>query len=436
VQQEESRLQILTAKERIYVRNNEPEGFIQAFEEWAALKTDAPAYSLTAAALQALSLAAGDQVTLPGIFSDSPAFLNLFILVVGPSTTMRKTTVLNYIRSLLPKNQQTHADYIFFLDDVSTQAFNKAAAEAGKAKAPLLFSVDEVSGLFGEVRRKNSYLQNFDKTLCRVYDHSPIMIHRTNSKLEVESGAFISIFAASTPDPLMEVLNSDNVESGLLPRFLIFDVRDAERGERHSLMDRRKNDESWLEQKEVLKEFLYQIAKYRANGMQDGTDVYGYATFQTTTIEINDQALQRLDAIDNQFSSEVGKDSTSWGAIKGRAFWHIFKLSGLYALSRAGLDAVLEIDDVLHAAALVEDTVSDLARMQEEVGANPHERKVNAALAMLDGAANKRLPQSTITRRLVLSGREASDLLGTLYARDQVVVEKNPQGKPYWIRKL
>lgn len=424
--------EILTTSEHKLLAKHPETGFLPTFESWAGLKTDAPSYTLKAAAFQALSLACGDTVVLPGLFSDAPTYMNLYIMVVGPSTTMRKTTVLNYVRGLLPKNQQDGSDYITFLDDVSTQAFNKTMADAGKRKAPIVLSVDEVAGLFEVVRRKNSYLAGFDKVLMKAYDHSPVMIHRTNSKTESETGAFVNLFAASTPDPLMEVLNGDDVESGLLPRFLIFDARDVVRGERLSLMERKRRDDDWLATRDRLKGFLYTIAKSRADGVIDGLDEYGNANYPTTVIDITMEALERLDAIDKLWTKEAATDPTGWGAIKGRAWWHIVKLSGLYAVSRAGLAAEVELIDVLRAAWLVETTVGDLARMQEEVGSNALERQVNEVLTLIASTRNKTMAISAITRRLNMSARDFRELSGTLVLRDLVVTEKDPEGKPVW----
>ena len=423
-------VEILTADEHRLINKTKEKGFIVDFERWAAMKTDAPSYTLRAAALQALSLAAGDQVTLEGIFSDAPTYLNLYVMVVGPSTTMRKTTVLNYVRGLLPVQQQDKSDYITFMDDVSNQAFNKVMADAGKKRAPIMLSIDEVAGLFEVIRRKNSYLAGFDKTLMKAYDHSPVSIHRTNSAIDAPNGAYVNIFAASTPDPLMEVLNGEDVESGLLPRFIIFDARETQRGRRISLMERKKHDAEWLKKKGELQDFLYSIAKGRADGVPNGADQYG-PTYPSTIIGMSDEAMERLDAIDAVFDAEASKDSTAFGAIKGRAFWHIVKLSGLFALSRAGRNAKVELIDALRAALLVESTMHDLALMSQEVGANKQERNIKEVLKIISETKDQRIAQAVIARRLTLSGRELIDLRGTLIGRG-LITHTKIDDTPYW----
>ena len=94
---------MLKPKERDEVegKNKPHTGFVQDFADWAARKTDAPPYTLRAAGLMALSLAAGDGVVVQSFFGGN-LHLNLYMLVVGPSTIVRKTTVHNFIKDLMP----------------------------------------------------------------------------------------------------------------------------------------------------------------------------------------------------------------------------------------------------------------------------------------------------------------------------------------------
>lgn len=409
-------LLLLTDKERQLIETpggiKVPVGFIEDFGKWASRKTDAPKYSLKSAALIALSCAAGDMVVLPSFVNDEPTYLNLYIMLVGQSTVLRKTTVLGYVRDLLP----TVGDELItkVLDDVSPQALNKTLAACGSTMSPVLMHLDEVAGVFEVQKRSGSYLKGLDKILLKAYDHSPIHVLRTQSSIDVPQGAFISIFSASTPDPLMEVLESSDVSSGLLPRFLIFDARDADRGVRRSLMARQADD-SWGEETARLKSFLEGISAARIRQLI--TPEY------RTVIPFSDDALKRLDDLDAVIYREAGKESTSIGAMKGRAFWHVVKLGGLFALSREGLDAQVEVVDILRAMHLVEETLQDLASMAEEVGSNRLERRIAEVVNMLGQAKNHTVPQAQIAKRMKLDWREAGDILRTLQLRGEVLVD-------------
>lgn len=421
---DEQTITILTDDERRTVSDTPEGGFIEAFEKWAAQKTDAPAYTLQAAGLMAISLAAGDTVVLPNFFG-TPVHMNLYILIVGPSTTLRKSTVLGMVKNILPVNLQTGQNYIVTMDDVSVQAFNKVAGESGKSMSPILMSVDEVAGLFQTVRRKNSFLAGFDKTLMRAYDHSAIYINRVESEVVAPGGAFINIFAASTPEPLMEVLNADDVASGLLPRFLIFDATTAIRGKRRSLMDRLAAQEDWEEGAEELKKQLIEVAMDRARGLPTGTDDDGSLLFPVTTLGLSKDAIERLDAIDGAWSAEVPDDTAEWAAIKGRGFWHLVKLAGLYALSRDGREAQVELIDVLRAAWLVETTIGDLVTMQDALGANQLERRINQATDILSIGSTKGVAASAIARQMKLSVRDNAEVRETMRLRGLIEVDED-----------
>jgi hypothetical protein len=146
------------------------------------------------------------------------------------------------------------------------------------------------------------------------------------------------------------------------------------------------------------------------------------------------EAVERLDMIDEEFTRQAGVDPSGWAAIKGRGFWHIVKLSGLYALGRAGHQAEVELIDVLRACHLVETTLADLGQMQEEVGANALERQVHEVLDLLGAAKTGRLKTSHIARRLKLTSRDMRELAGTLLIRDLVAIEgEHPD--TYWRKK-
>lgn len=428
-------LDILTdAERRLVEKYDDPGDFIRRFTEWAHLKTDAPSYTLHAAALQVLSLAAGDTTVMPPQYGSSPEYLNLYTMVVGPSTVMRKTTILGFVRDLLPKNRQSGEDYISILDDVSIQAFNKEMAEQGHQKAPVLLAIDEVAGLFQQVNKRDSYLGGFDKTLLKAYDHSPVSIIRVNSKTHASSGAFVNILAASTPEPLAEALGAEDVASGLLPRFLIFDARDAQRGERVPAQVRAANQARFSEVRDELAAWLYLIAKPRADGLPIGADRDGHPLYPVRTLELTEAFLDRYDPIDLYFHNETPANNDAIAAIRGRAQAHIYKLAGLYALSRAGADAQVEPIDLLRAAWLVETTAADLVQMAEEVGSNAHERQVNGVVALLASTKTGRVKRSVIARTLKLSGRETREVLGTLVARGLVAIDRDNEGEEFWSR--
>jgi len=296
------------------------------------------------------------------------------------------------------------------LDDVSPQALNRALAGAGANRTPVLMNLDEVAGIFEVQKRSNSYLKGFDKILMKAYDHSAIHVLRAQTTIDVPDGAFVSILSASTPDPLEAVLESEDVESGLLPRFLIFDAREAQRGKRRSLMARQA-DETWEQDREDLVKHVAQLAAPTISKQPN-----------PIVIRFSQDALKRLDALDAIIYREAADQSTALGAMKGRAFWHVVKVAGLYAVSRDGRKATVELHDVLRAMHLVEDAVQDLANMAQDVANNSFERQAQEVLDYLETAGGS-ADQAIITDALKLEWREAADLVRTLGMRGKMIVD-------------
>lgn len=402
-------LRLMTDGERrlVEIKQLPKTGFVDDFATWASRKTDAPPYTLRAAALMALSLAAGDGVVMEPVFGDDPVHMNLYVLIVGASTVLRKSTVLNYVDGLMPQIQG--GKLVTVLDDVSPQALNRTLGNAGEMRRPVLMSFDEVAGIFEVQKRSGSYLKGLDKILMKAYDHSPIHVLRAQATIDVPTGAFVNVFAASTPDPLNAVLESEDVESGLLPRFLIFDATHAMRGHRRSLMSRKADD--WSGAKDDLHAHIAKIASPTI-------------TFQPKPemISVSEKAMARLDQLDDVVYKDAARQSSAYGAMKGRAFWHVYKLAGLYALSRDGRDATVEIHDVLQAMHTVESCLADLAEMKDKVAANSFERKVEEVLSYLE-AHGGGASVANVTTALKLGWKDAADLQRTLEMRGKMKVD-------------
>lgn len=426
----------LTEAEKALAETTPDTGFLPDFVRWVNLKSDAPPYGVKAAGLAALSLAAGDTVLVENFFDDSPLHLNLYIMLVGPSTTMRKTTILSKVQALMPKNLQSGQDILTVLDDASPQAFNRAMADAGRLQVPLLYSVDEVAGLFEVSRKKNSYLAGFDKILMKAFDHHPVHIHRTNSKIESDSGAFVCVFAATTPDPLAEVLTQDDIESGLLPRFIVLNLTDAQRGPDIPLAEKKRNSEEFDAIGRDLAAHLGRICT-RATGVPTGYDPQTQAaTYPKTVLTFTNEATDRLDALNRAITRSGIESATGVAAMTGRAFHHITKLAALHRLSRMTgaevLDAIeVDLIDVLKATNFAETALDDLVALSERFGANDHERRVAEAVAILDRANGQEVEATTIASRLNLTGREAREVYGTLTARG-IASFRQDGLKAYW----
>lgn len=114
----------------------------------------------------------------------------------------------------------------------------------------------------------------------------------------------------------------------------------------------------------------------------------------------------------------------------------MLKLSGLFAISRGGVDGnEVKLIDVLRAVHLVEVTLSDLGRMQDEVGANSMERNIKKVRDMLDQNRTRSVPQEHVARELKLTARELQDLRLTLAVRGLITIDKDDATNDIYWRK-
>ena len=196
-------------------------------------------------------------------------------------------------------------------------------------------------------------------------------------------------------------------------------------------MERLALQEDWESEAEDLRTHLLGIAVDRASGVPtEGADSDGNGLFKMTTLGLTDEAMERLDSIDAMWSQTAMTDDSDWAAIKGRGFWHLMKLAGLYALSREGKSAVVELMDVLRAAHLIEVTIGDLVQMQQDVGSSRFERTVMEAMKMLDEQASGEIHTKHIARRMRLTARDLLDISSTLKVRGMIEVDGDTWSKP------
>jgi hypothetical protein len=214
----------------------------------------------------------------------------------------------------------------------------------------------------------------------------------------------------------MEALGRDDIASGLLPRFLIFDATDTVAGKRTPLPDRENNDEEYAAKKAALKAILFTIGEGRANGRPLGQDEHGRELFDETQLEFDTDAVERLDLLDEKISRLPPGDEVA--AVMGRGFEHVMKLAALFALSRArSRDTTIQLIDVLRAIQLVDATTHDLFEMKDRLGENQHERHVAEVVSMLAASATGSITVANVSKKLKLDARDTAALIGTVVIR-------------------
>lgn len=186
---------------------------IDEYLAWATEATDAVTefHEITCAVV--LSAMMATNLRLP-LSLDKPLVPNLWALVIGESTTTRKTTAMDM--------------GMRFIDDIAHDMIVASHASmeglmstlALRPRMVSIFYRDEVTGFFSEIRKKD-YLAGMDETMTKLYD---VPNHLTRvlkkDKYTVSEPIFI-FFGGGVPDKMYSLIDENDFASGFIPRFLV-----------------------------------------------------------------------------------------------------------------------------------------------------------------------------------------------------------------------
>lgn len=197
---------------------NLPEqGFIRDYVECFEPATEAPRQYHVAMALSLLAMAVGPKVwiQLAGQMK-----LNLYVLILGPSTEVRKSTAINFGENLLRSAADKHpelfkAEWLPPSGTVSAEALVRRLAATERA----LLVFDEYGRLLSGSKTK-SYMADVKELLTEVFRcWSP---GRLTQAAPIEAGpCFPCLIAATTRSRFEEEITAEDVASGFLGRHLI-----------------------------------------------------------------------------------------------------------------------------------------------------------------------------------------------------------------------
>jgi hypothetical protein len=204
-------------------------GWLEDFRRWVTPTTDACEESIYAAGLLALSCAIGRSVSVnyAGVL-----YSNLYVVIVGPTSVSRKTTVLRRARSVLQRaftqDWLRWARSVGSAEGLLERFCRESEAGSGKSKqlvfAPipgqrLILDESEFTGLFVKMSRPAT--ANLLEVFLTLYDGEDYKPHTRSRPMEIQQ-PFFSILSATTPTMLEKRIDDIHLTSGLLPRFAFF----------------------------------------------------------------------------------------------------------------------------------------------------------------------------------------------------------------------
>jgi Protein of unknown function (DUF3987) len=200
-------------------------GFIREYVECYEPTTEAPRQYHVAMALALLSLTVGREawIELAGRL-----FLNVYVLILGPSTQVRKSTALAYGTRTLRRAADSHPalfteGWLLPTGTVSAEALILKLAQADRCLMPY----DEFGRLLAGAKHK-PYVAALKETLTEVY--GGWTSGRLTRERGIEGGpCFLSLVAATTRVRFEEEITADDVASGFLGRFLVVYAHDSDK---------------------------------------------------------------------------------------------------------------------------------------------------------------------------------------------------------------
>lgn len=193
--------------------------FVDHYERWASSRTDAPRTYHQAGAVTLLSAVFGELGTCPTPFEMG---LNLWFLLLGPTTRTRKTTSMTLWTDLLEELNEVGYSYYLGSDITAEGLLRKWLPERNNRTS--LITRDEVHGWFGEQSRK-SYLAGLFETLTELFNGRVKKSRRVTDDPESDPEGIVRtnfiLFLCGTLEQVTEELTVKNYQSGMLTRFLV-----------------------------------------------------------------------------------------------------------------------------------------------------------------------------------------------------------------------
>ncbi|MGN6657182.1 MAG: DUF3987 domain-containing protein [Rhodanobacter sp.] len=209
-------LDFLTREEKDSLK----ESFISEYVSWASQKTDANPEYHVAAAFTLLSAVFSDHGHARVPFSTRGLPLNLWFMVLGPTTISRKTTALHLMLDMLDDLQDEDGVYQYMMgSDFTGEGLERALLERPNRSG--LIHKDEFHGLLHEMEQK-SYKAGLKETLTALYDGRVSGRLRASGEAKVQKSVRASfvLWAMGTTGDVSSAMNIEDFKSGFLARFL------------------------------------------------------------------------------------------------------------------------------------------------------------------------------------------------------------------------
>lgn len=388
--------------------------------------SSAPVEYLVTSLIASMSGAVGKNVFI-NITDSITIFLNIWAVIIGKSTIMRKTTAMNQVcKDLQRIDILKYNEYSRELDE-----YNRAVESAKENKTKinidlpkrkyLIFPNDSTVESLAESLSQSqrgllihsefgSFLKQLDRGysgdakqfFTNLYDIPPSYeISRTTKDNTLLIRPFLSILGASTIDWIKDNSNESDLRSGFLARF-IFAIRNFP-------------DKIYIP---LLKlKLITQQSEYYLNTRT----IFDYLVSfnQETELEIDSDAVDKHIKFDSESYNELLNYSENENELsfKGRLLINSLKFAGLIALSN--YRTKIQLSDIEDSILLVEYYKRNVERLlNTELTENEFSRKEKRVIDFISKRGGEATRSDILQNGLKIKAKELDEILSNLFQKD------------------
>lgn len=337
---------------------------------------------------------------------------NLWIFIIGKSTTSRKSTIVNKSRQMF----EVANDINLPNQDYSLEGYLETLS-----LNPILNNVrDEAAGLLAKFHKK--YNEGILELECQIYDGQDTeKTLASNGKKEPKifhvKKPYVTKLYATTPDNLARYMSVDDFTCGYGFRFLF--VNPNYKHDRKPLeVETAEDNEAWGKILIRIKNLAHYFDNLKADIL----------------FKVQPEAMSYYNKVVHELEDKVDElNNDMLNSALGRGQAHILKIAMLLELGKKEISTTITIKSIEIAAQMITEyfipSMMDMIdRLQEDVKINKIE-KIISVLRRLGGVAT----HTEVLRNSKLVGKEFNECVTTMYESKtiDIQIDKETKAKIY-----
>ena len=382
-----TRPQFLTADERRYVKENP--SFVDEYVAFIAERSDAAETYQRSLAFLLLSTIYGGRGYVPLKWSPHTE-LNLWMLILGDTTTTRKSTSKNFLLRAIHLYESQTGEKLDIGSEATPEALVRALGERDGLVSVL--HKDEVVGMFKDFLTKG-YMSGALETYTELYDGNvPVVLRATkDSGNKHRAKTVFNFTGVGIREGVAEILTKNHFQSGYLARML-WSVADPQPRKPGSDDIEYADELTEAEAKQFDAEMSHLIAPFLKRQRQ-------FTLANPKPMRMDKATLKRCNKWIEEghtLAEQAGDNNILIPSFK-RMVDSVLKASALLAMHDGS--EVVTMKHLLHTLAQAELWFNDMVRMSVEVASSEFERRCNDIESFVASGKDKKHLESTVRKK-------------------------------------